>query len=1656
MLDLQFFVDAATRPDSSEAMKKCAADFKTLTFVHPPLAAPGALPSDPQPVFTVVRKAVVAGSSANAVATNATNEAWFKDKRDKYKKKKTEWMLRQAVRVALTGVTAAPQNNLQTVTRDPVFTTWVASCYAVAMEDAQGLKPWVNKLWLKAKRSLSDPIRTQVDSVRAGDLIKLMECLRLAVHQVEDIKPHLVKMELMKSTMKDHADDDVLTYISYVTTQARRLKTALKPVDDEELQSIFVSGLDEQEFAEIIKDHERAPCASFEELCSHVRLYITRPGVNARLKAKKRNPIVPLMAAATSKSSKSEIKTILLAAITDIMAKKTQKSSASSAGAGAADAKDAKSKPCWKFKAGKCKFGADCRFGHFVPEGKPREAGSSTGPCRIHGEGHSDAQCRTQNKGRQPGGSGDPMKDLMAILEMRGGEEEEEIMLMLHVETQSQTLPTVPMAQQKQSDFIMMDNCAGANCGNGSWAVPGTMVSINKRIKVTGLGEAFIKYKYTARVLGLIDPDHPEATPKPANVQDVYLVEHSDFKYPLVISRGKTLNTGAKWLTKYIREADPDNDITAIVQEKFWTRSGQHIFTARTDEDTGVNRVMVSLPASHSEVKVIERVVLPAIATFDESMLMKPQLDVQLFQQEGASPEVHLPKSSAQAREKNTEVLATLHGKYNHAMGMRTLSRQWGIPVAPEFKCLPCNLGAPKKSSLDDALEVFKASKRSARFSVDWVPMPVVSYEGFTGFFMISEEVSGYYWLIPCVGQADWCEVFQRFVFMVEAHEGSTRAIQIFTSDQAMCFENCRKCAVFAAERGIQLHFSARQNQAGNPIEGQGRFPKQVGNVIMIESGAAESLPRIWPKAMKAAAISCNFVPRLKATVAQVQGPTKFEIWHGVTVPRAYILKRIFPFLCLALAKKGIRAETGFGLKVDICAFVSHCFEKKSHELYNLETKQFQHNAPTEVKIFPQVRPLQNNSIIAELLGLTLPRASIRSLAIPTAATPASHQVTGLDVTAAQRRLQQIEARLPKNVWSAITGEDKNLWLPSIVKHFKVLKQNNCFGKPTTTRPSGKVFVMPLLFKHKIPLVEVFASNIPAAICKTRSIVLGNQFVAGLHYSEEEVAAQQVRPESLKCSFVYAIYKGKIPFQLDVVQAYYRVKMDPLGIWVQLPDGFDPFSDSILPKDHPRYYAEMLRLIPGSPQGSLLFQKEVHKALKRAGWETDASDANLFQKCYAWQKDPDVISIHADDFALISDPDLKGVRALIAKGPDGIGDTFPEVTCEYMTQILGNQVVVEYTEYNRRIFLTNTKILRAALEHANPDMKTAKTPIVPGLYVSKHDCPTSPEEVKLLEAQGLHAHVFRQALGSTAYAAVWTRTGAKFAHRALSTVMTNPGKKHFAMLQHFLGWIKGTINHGLEFVHTPRSPKIPFVDAHTDSSHKDCPDTQRSTQAYVARINHTPISSKVSVSKSACSTINVSEFGAYEAATVSAANKDRSVEVSDLMAVENGGRTVVWVQECVRWLFGLPKDLDMGSETSTDSTGVRAILKGGQLPWDANKHILHRAQCVIDLSAEHKIKNKKVDTADNVANGIALTKQIASVELSASELSRLEAPYGRNPVLDYGDFTIKYPAEVPGRPWLTRDTIESGLVGLDHPVGPGAGGGVATECGTSLIWGRSV
>ena len=57
-------------------------------------------------------------------------------------------------------------------------------------------------------------------------------------------------------------------------------------------------------------------------------------------------------------------------------------------------------------------------------------------------------------------------------------------------------------------------------------------------------------------------------------------------------------------------------------------------------------------------------------------------------------------------------------------------------------------------------------------------------------------------------------------------------------------------------------------------------------------------------------------------------------------------------------------------------------------------------------------------------------------------------------------------------------------------------------------------------------------------------------------------------------------------------------------------------------------------------------------------------------------------------------------------------------------------------------------------------------------------------------------------------------------------------------MEHLLKWLKSTINYGVEFVHTPKSPLIPEVASYSDSSHNDCPDTSGS----LAEISDTDIS----------------------------------------------------------------------------------------------------------------------------------------------------------------------------------------------------------------------
>jgi hypothetical protein len=456
-----------------------------------------------------------------------------------------------------------------------------------------------------------------------------------------------------------------------------------------------------------------------------------------------------------------------------------------------------------------------------------------------------------------------------------------------------------------------------------------------------------------------------------------------------------------------------------------------------------------------------------------------------------------------------------------------------------------------------------------------------------------------------------------------------------------------------------------------------------------------------------------------------------------------------------------------------------------------------------------------------------------------------------------------------------LDGPDSNIWRANLKDHNEMLKRNNCFGPAQTEKPQNvRVFEVPLLFKVKSTADEVMEGAIPPKLLKVRTLVRGDHFTKDVHYDKEFVSSKHVRPESVKIIMTHAVMTGKIPAHGDVPNAYYGTEMFPKGIWVRLPDGYDPDSQELSQRNSPAKYSELLGTLPGCPQGGYLFEKRLIKKLLGVGFTSDPSDDRMMRRQLVWQEHPDFMGVFVDDLGMGTDLDWRAATALESSGEFGIGGEFPGFRVKPMTTFLGMDVEVVFTKYERSIFFSHRRLLGDFVARRGiSERHSAKTPQVPGKEITKKDCP-SPEVAAAMAKRGLHRCDFQSDLMVAGYAACGTRFDAKKTVRDLATVMNNPGEVHYVALDHFLRWIKGTLNNGVEFVHTPASPVTPQIDEYSDSSHGDCPDTFGSTQGGVVYVNQTPVCAVSKVSKAALASINVSELFAKTLSATSAENKD--------------------------------------------------------------------------------------------------------------------------------------------------------------------------------------
>ena len=109
----------------------------------------------------------------------------------------------------------------------------------------------------------------------------------------------------------------------------------------------------------------------------------------------------------------------------------------------------------------------------------------------------------------------------------------------------------------------------------------------------------------------------------------------------------------------------------------------------------------------------------------------------------------------------------------------------------------------------------------------------------------------------------------------------------------------------------------------------------------------------------------------------------------------------------------------------------------------------------------------------------------------------------------------------------------------------------------------------------------------------------------------------------------------------------------------------------------------------------------------------------------------------------------------------------------------------------------------------------------------------------------------------------WTRLDIAFAVSKLCKYMQNPGREHIVALKRLLRYLKGTANHGLKYDFSPAALAAGGklgVYGFNDAAHADCPDTMRSTLAYVFFFCGCPISWHTKLHSVITTSTNHSEY----------------------------------------------------------------------------------------------------------------------------------------------------------------------------------------------------
>ena len=1149
-------------------------------------------------------------------------------------------------------------------------------CFDHALKTADDcFLPWLYDLYHAVHDSLSPALQEQASSVMTGDICGLLQAVEVSILFWEENDPLALDIEYSALTMEKDADNDLMKYLARLQKLMGQLKSKGMPVSDHKARHVLRNGLHPVVFEGFIRAAKRTPYASYDLLVKAVKEEASSKIMMAKLRDLKPGRAVSVLATAGAKEA--AVQPDRLARMESILATLAAKVAAQTA---RVDSKGQNNTAeCYQYRrTGKCNR-ADCRFLHVDRES--RNAGTDNKAdkwCSFHNSRtHSDDECRSKRPGQSTTqADAGSRRAEQANATTHGGYE----------------FVLSNVALRGEASFASMDAAHSGGPKIDRWCVDGASTvhatydrdrCFDIRAASVTVGGSNSSAPFIATEVGSTYVDAFDATTGKTNrimLKDVIISEHFPFHIFSEIVCFKAKCTCAK----------------ADASWSFKTPRGAPLLHAS-------QQLLGPTDGSpRSELYFIDEA--PAAAPAEAT---RPARDLRA--------ECAVSATTALSASKNLARLVERHLDHAHA-NFPVVAKKYGLTLPdPLPDCWACLMAKPRRISPD------KASTRSTTrcfegFATDAKgPFDTPTPEGYLYYFMILDLYCSRNWVAFAASQAEWRVIWPNFVRKVEAKMGKDRCVSFCISDGHKT--NTQAAIVdFNDSRGIESITTAPYSQWQDPAERAIQTNANAARTNLIHGGGK---PFMWGYAVRHASDATNRLPP-PHPVAGHEGKSRLCISDPAMTPEKE-MRTPKPFLCLALRTTlGPERRSNFSPRAEPCVHLYYDRSRKAYALLTIPNLHLVHSI--EVKHITTVFPMRVTNELSNRLdaflrptlddgqyarvhgpggllrrmqpagaadhaalaqatpallrqpvagappGMSTTRgynptpAALQAACHPTSAPPADEQLYTAD---------QLAARTPAGYAKAISGPDRDYWIPAIKKDFATLRDEDCFIKITSDRPDGPSPPgIEQRFKNKYRgEAPIRLADIKKGDWKARSVARGDRFKYGVHY--DATAAPVVHTAAQKMLIAWAVQRGLLLFEWDQGAAFYGNKMDRRGVIVKLPAGYDPHSTELRPLNLPPLYAELAGALPGIPQGSLLHYKDVVPDLQRLGFKQADADPCIFRHRTALM----ATSLHVDDGVLAA-PSREAAEKVL--GPLGLASN-RAITWGPLSHSLGIDFDVRYT-----------------------------------------------------------------------------------------------------------------------------------------------------------------------------------------------------------------------------------------------------------------------------------------------------------------------------------------------------------------------------------------